>query len=85
MPLPYSRLLAHDPWPHLSADAFGEFAHLPLVERLNDCLATAMIAMDEAMQMCELEGDTTYEASWLGGQILAAYNQVNCIMKKISD
>lgn len=85
MPLPYSRFLATDPRPQLSADAVGEFANLPLLERLNDRLATAMIAIDEAVQMCELEGDATYEASWLGAQILAAYDQVNCIMKKISD
>jgi hypothetical protein len=73
MPLPYS------------AHALSEFANLPLLERLSDCLADAMIAIDEAVQMCELEGDTTYAASALGPQILAVYDQVNCIMKKISD
>jgi hypothetical protein len=67
-----------------TADMFGDFANLPLPARVNDRLADAMIAIDEAMQMCELEGDT-YEASWLGPQVLAAYDQVNCIMKKISD
>jgi hypothetical protein len=65
--------------------ALAGFANLPLCERLNDRLADAMIAIDEAVQMCELEGDTTCQASWLGVQILAAYDQVNCIMKAISD
>jgi hypothetical protein len=77
--------LPPNPRPQLSADAFGEFANLPLCERLADRLADAMIAIDEAVQMCELEGDSTYEASRLGPEILAAYDQVNCIMKTISD
>jgi hypothetical protein len=42
-----------------SADAPADFANLPLQERLSDRLADAMIAIDEAVQMCELEGDTT--------------------------
>jgi hypothetical protein len=82
---PFSyRYLATDRQP-LSADALIEFANLPLLERVNDRLADAMIAIDEAMQMCELEGDTTHGASWLRPEVLAAYDQVNCIMKKISD
>lgn len=85
MPLPHSRFLTNDAWEKHSADALGEFANLPLLERLNDRLADAMIAIDEAVQMCELEGDTTYQASLFGPQILAVYDQVNCIMKKISD
>jgi hypothetical protein len=84
MPPSDSRHLTTNRQPQ-SSDAFGEFANLPLLERVNDRLADAMIAIDEAMQMCELEGDSTYEASWLGPQVLAAYDQVNCIMKKISD
>ena len=63
----------------------AEFANLPLCERVNDRLSVAMIAIDEAVQMCEMEGDTTYQASWLTVHILAAYDQVNCIMKAISD
>ena len=65
--------------------ALAEFANLPLFERVNDRLANAMIAIDEAVQMCEMEGDPTHHASWLTVQILAAYDQVNCIMKAISD
>jgi hypothetical protein len=61
------------------------FANLPLRERLNNTLADAMFAIDEAVQMCELEGDTTHEASLLAVQIHAAYDQVNCIMKTISN
>jgi|GEM_PF-3887029 len=38
-----------------------------------------MIAIDEAVQMCEMEDDTTHQASWLSVQILAVYDQVNCI------
>ena len=67
-----------------AADALAAFGNLPLQERLSDRLADAMIAIDEAVQMCELEGGT-YQASWLAVQILAAYDQVNCIMKAISD
>jgi hypothetical protein len=69
--------------PELSADALGDYASLPFRERLTDRLADAMIAIDEAMQMCELEGDATRDASLLAPQILAAYDQVNCIMKTI--
>ena len=68
-----------------SADVLIEFASLPLLERVNDRLADAMIAIDEAVQMCELEGDTTNRTSWLRPEVVAAYDQVNCIMKKISD
>jgi hypothetical protein len=84
MPPPYFRSLTTK-GPQLSAHALAEFANLPLLERLNDRLADAMIAIDEAVQMCELEGDSTYQAFSLGPQILAVYDQVNCIMKKISD
>jgi len=84
MPPANYRYLATDRQP-LSADTLIEFANLPLLERVNDRLADAMIAIDEAMQMCELEGNSACEASWLGPQVLAAYDQVNCIMKKISD
>ncbi|MEA2236273.1 MAG: hypothetical protein QOC81_997 [Thermoanaerobaculia bacterium] len=85
MPLPYSRSLVSKRWPQLAAGAFGEFANLPLLERVNDRLADAMVAIDEAMQICEEEGGAAYDKSWLGPQILAAFEQVNCIMKKISD
>jgi hypothetical protein len=85
MPIRYSRYFATNGRLPLSTGALGEFANLPLLERVNDRLADAMIAIDEAVQLCELEGRTGYEASWLGPQILAAYDQVNCIMKKISD
>jgi len=69
----------------LSLNALAAFANLPLRARLNDRLAAAMIAMDEAIQMCELEGDTAWLASSLSVEIVAAYDQVNCIMKTISD
>ena len=85
MPLPYSRSFVTKRWPQLAAGPLDEFSNLPLLERVNDRLADAMIAIDEALQMCDLEGDTTCQASWLGPQILAVYDQVNCIMKKISD
>jgi hypothetical protein len=84
MPPPDTRYLAAGRQPQ-SADALIEFANLPLRERVNDRLADAMIAIDEAMQICEMEGGSTYDASWLGPQVLAAYDQVNSIMKKISD
>jgi hypothetical protein len=84
MPPADSRSFATNRRPQ-SAGVFGEFANLPLLERVNDRLADAMIAIDEAMQMCELEGGTAHEASWLRPEVLAAYDQVNCIMKKISD
>jgi hypothetical protein len=84
MPPADYRYLATDREP-LSTDALIEFANLPLLERVNDRLAEALMAIDEAVEMCELEGDSTYEASWLGPQVLAAFDQVNCIMKKISD
>jgi hypothetical protein len=69
----------------LSVDVLAAFGNLPFRERLNDRLADAMIAIDEAIQMCELEGDTTWLAPCLSVEIVAAYDQVNYIMKAISD
>jgi hypothetical protein len=69
----------------LSLNAISAFANLPLRARINDRLAVAMIAIDEAIQICELEGNTAWLASSLSVEIVAAYDQVNCIMKTISD
>jgi hypothetical protein len=79
------RSTAPDSLPERSMDARCEFANLPFRERLTDRLADAMIAIDEAVQMCEMEGDETRDASLLAPRILAAYDQVNCIMKTISN
>jgi hypothetical protein len=77
------RIIAPDSQQQRSIDVLCEFANLPFRERLTDRLADAMIAIDEAMQLCEMEGDETRDASLLAPQILAAYDQVNCIMKTI--
>jgi hypothetical protein len=66
-------------------EEFAAFGNLPLQARIADRLADAMWAIDEAVQMCELEGDATRDASRLAPQILAAYDQVNWIMKTITN
>jgi len=69
----------------LSVDALASFGNLPLRERLNDRLVNAMIAIDEAIQMCELEGDATWLAPSISVEIIAAYDHMNTVMKAIFD
>jgi len=63
----------------------GRFASLPLRERVADRLADAMLAIFEALEMCERERTAPRNAALLGAQIRVAYDQVNGLMKTIAD
>jgi hypothetical protein len=58
---------------------------LPLQARVADLLADAMLAMGEAMAMCETERFAPMEAARLATQLRSASDHVNLLMKTISD
>lgn len=59
---------------------------LPLLQaRVADLLADAMLVMDEAIDMCEIERAAPLEAARLATQIRGASDHVNLLMKTISD
>jgi hypothetical protein len=76
------------PLPHvrfrLRGNASGLFG-LPLQARVADLLADAMLAMGEAIAMCEAERYVPLEAACLPAQIRSASDHVNLLMKTISD
>jgi hypothetical protein len=74
----------HAPLP-FDLDALAAFANLPLRARLADRFADAMLAIDEALGMCEIERQESRDASWIEPQILSTYEQVNALMKAVSD
>jgi hypothetical protein len=67
------------------ADALSFFANLPLRARLANRLTDAMFAVEEALTMCEVERDESRDASWIEPQIRSTYDQVNALMKAVSD
>ncbi len=44
-----------------------------------------MLAMEEALGMCELERDQSRDTTWIEPQIRSTYEQVNTLMKAVSD
>jgi len=58
---------------------------LPLRPRVADLLAEAMLVMDEAMNTCESERAAPLEAARLVARIRSISDQVNLLMKTISD
>src|SRR5258706_119133 len=78
-PIPLPRLRSR-----LRGTASGLFG-LPLRARIADRLADAMLAMGEAMDMCETERAAPLDAARLAAQIRSASDQVNLLMKTISD
>ncbi len=58
---------------------------LPMRSRVADLLADAMLVMDEAMNTCETERAAPLEAARLAARIRAISDQVNLLMKTISD
>lgn len=58
---------------------------LPLRARVAGLLADAMLVMDEAMNTCETEQAAPLEAARLAAQIRGISDQVNLLMKTISD
>jgi hypothetical protein len=86
----HSGLTAHSIRPlfrlrfRLRGKASGLFG-LPLQARVADLLADAMLAMGEAVLMCETERSVPLEAARLAAQIRSASDHVNLLMKTISD
>jgi Leu/Phe-tRNA-protein transferase len=66
-------------------EALSVFANLPLRARLANRFTDAMFAMEEALSMCELEREESRDASWIEPQIQTTYDQVNALMKVVSD
>jgi hypothetical protein len=58
---------------------------LSLRARVADRLADAMLAMGEAIDICETERAAPLDAARLAAQIRSAFDQVNLLMKTISD
>ena len=69
----------------IDADALSFFANLPLRPRLANLFTDAMLAMEEALGMCELERDQSRDTTWIEPQIRITYEQVNSLMKAVSD
>jgi hypothetical protein len=61
------------------------FGNAPFRVRLADRLADAMWAIEEALAMCELEDQTCRDTWWIEPDLRSTYEQVNCIMKTISN
>lgn len=65
--------------------AMAAFANLPLRARLANQFTDAMLAIDEALSMCEVEREESRDASWIEPRIRATYEQVNALMKAVCD
>jgi hypothetical protein len=84
MAAPTQRLPLRRPLPG-NRPELGRFGSLPLSERVADLLAEAMLAIFEALEMCESERTAPRDAALLGTQIRVTYDQVNGLMKTIAD
>jgi hypothetical protein len=73
-----------EPFP-FDLDALAAFGNLPLRARLANRFTDAMLAIDEALGMCEIERQESRDASWIEPQIRATYEQVNALMEAVSD
>jgi hypothetical protein len=69
----------------IDTDALSFFANLPLRARLANLFSDAMFAMEDALSMCEVERGQSRDASWIEPQIRTTYEQVNALMKEVSD
>ena len=67
------------------AEALSVFANLPLRTRLANQFTDAMLAMEEALSICEIERERSRDASWIEPQIKTTYDQVNALMKAVAD
>jgi Leu/Phe-tRNA-protein transferase len=67
------------------AEALTFFANLPLRARLANQFVDAMLAIEEALSMCEIERGESRDASWIEPQIQTTYDQVNALMKAVSN
>ena len=68
----------------IDAEEFAGFAKSPLRVQLADRLADAMWAIEEALAICELEDDAC-RTSWIEPDLRHTYDQVNDMMKTITN
>jgi len=68
----------------IDPDALSFFANLPL-PRLANLFTDAMLAVEEALSMCEQERDQSRDTTWIEPRIRTIYEQVNSLMKAVSD
>jgi hypothetical protein len=69
----------------IEAEEFAAFTSSPLRVQLADRLAAAMWAIEEALAICEHEGDACRDTSWIEPDLRHTYDQVNDIMKTITN
>jgi len=69
----------------LEADEFAALANSSLRVQLADRLAAAMWAIEEALAICELEDIACRDTSWIEPDLRHTYDQVNDIMKTITN
>jgi hypothetical protein len=77
--------LASEKQVSIEADALGFFANLPLRARLANRFADVVLAIDDALTMCEVERNESRDASWIEPSIRRTYEQVNALMEAVSD
>jgi len=77
--------LSHEGQASIDPDGLNFFANLPLRARLANRFTDAMFAMEDALSMCEMERCESRDASWIEPRIRTTYEQVNALMKAVSD
>jgi hypothetical protein len=63
----------------------GLSTSLPLRAQLANRLTDAMLAIDEALGICEIERNENRDASWIEPQIRSTYEQVDALMRTVCD
>ena len=66
-------------------EALSFFANLPLRARLANRFTDAMLAIHDALVMCEAERDESRDTSWIEPQIMTTYEQMNALMEGVCD
>ena len=61
------------------------YGNTPLLVRLAEQLAAALLAIDEALAMCDLEDEACRDAAWIKPEIRSTYDHVNDVLKRISN
>jgi hypothetical protein len=74
------------PWSDsFDLEALSFFANLPLRARLANRFTDAMLAIDDALVMCQAERDESRDTSWIEPQIQTTYEQVNALMEAVCE
>jgi hypothetical protein len=69
----------------LDLDALAAFANGSLRAQLADRLGDAMWAIEEAIAICEIEDNASRDTSWIEPDLRDTFEQVNGIMKTITN